>query len=398
MKILLIHRYFWPDHPNCGQILFYLTKFFTSEGHTTQVLTSLPSKDLKSKKIFAKKKEILNSLKIKRINLFIEDKSILKKIINALILGFWTIYLSIRNNFDIIISTSIPPITGGMFAAFAAGITKARFIYFSMDIHPEVGKISKDFSNPVFYKILKRIDSWSCSKANPIVVHSLDMKNSLLSRNRGSNFKIKMINNFSIPKEINKKLKFKSSIIRNNKKLIITFAGNIGRFQSLDTVIDAMIFLKNRKDIQLIIIGEGSVKSSLVCKVKKNNANVLFLNHQNINVTKDIISKSDIGLVTLSRNIYKYGYPGKIMTYLEQGRPIIAVLEKVSEIAKLMKRENYGFCIDKLDSKKISQLLIKLAKDKSWKLKMSKNAKSAYKKHFSKNVICRKWNRILLYK
>lgn len=398
MKILLIHRYFWPDHPNCGQILFYLTKYFSSEGHTIEVLTSLPSRDLKSKKIFAKKKEILNSLKIKRINLFIEDKSIVKKIINALILGFWTIYLSIRNNFDIIISTSVPPITGGMFAAFAAGITKARFIYFTMDIYPEVGKISKDFSNPLFYKILERTDSWSCSKANPIVVHSLDMKNSLLSRNRGSNFKIKIINNFSIPKKKNKKLKSKSSIILNNKKLIIIFAGNIGRFQSLDTVIDAMIFLKNRRDIQLIIMGEGSVKSSLIFKVKKNNANVRFFNHQNINVTKDIINKSDIGLVSLVPKIYKYGYPGKIMTYLEQGKPIIAVLEKVSEIAKLMKRENYGFCIDKLDSKKISQLLVKLANENSWKLKMSKNAKNAYKKYFSKNIIYRKWNDILLHK
>jgi glycosyltransferase involved in cell wall biosynthesis len=398
MKILLIHRYFWPDHPNCGQILFYLTKYFSSKGHTIQVLTSLPSKDLKSKKIFAKKKEILNSLKIKRINLFIEDKSIVKKIINGLILGLWTVYLSIRNNFDIIISTSIPPITGAMFAAFAAGITKARFIYFSMDIHPEVGKISKDFSNPFFYKTLMRIDCWSCSKANPIIVHSLDMKNSLLSRNRESNFKIKIINNFSIPKEKNEKLKFKPSIVSNNKKLIIIFTGNIGRFQSLDTVIDAMIFLKNRKDIQLIIMGEGSVKSSLVCKVKKNNANVIFFNHQNISVAKDLISKSDIGLVALSRNVYKYGYPGKIMTYLEQGKPIIAVLEKVSEIAKLMKKENYGFCIDKLNSKEISQLLLKLAKDNSWKLKMSKNAKSAYKKHFSKNIICGKWNDILLNK
>ena len=159
-----------------------------------------------------------------------------------------------------------------------------------------------------------------------------------------------------------------------------------------------MIFLKNRKDIQLIIMGEGSVKSSLVYKVKKNNANVLFFNHQNISVTKDIISKSDIGLVTLSRNIYKYGYPSKIMTYLEQGKPIIAVLEKVSEIAKLMKRENYGFCIDKLDSKKISQILLKLAKDNSWKLRMSKNAKRAYQKNFSKNIVYRKWNDILLYK
>lgn len=396
MKILLIHRYFWPDHPNCGQILFYLTKYFSSEGHTIEVLTSLPSKDLKSKEIFAKKNEIFNSLKIKRINLFIEDKSIVKKIINALILGFWTIYFSIRNNFDIIISTSVPPITGGMFAAFAAGITKARFIYFSMDIHPEVGKISKDFSNPVFYKILERIDCWSCSKANPIVVHSLDMKNSLLSRNSGGNFKIKIINNFSIPKEKKEKFKFKPNIILNNKKLTIIFAGNIGRFQSLDTFIDAMILLKNRKDIQLIIVGEGSVKSSLVCKVKKNNANVFFLSYNDISLTKDIISRSDIGLVTLSRNIYKYGYPGKIMTYLEQGKPIIAVLEKVSEIAKLMKREYYGFCVDKLDSKLISQLILKLSTDNSWRIKMSKNAKNAYKKNFSKNVIFKKWNDVLL--
>ena len=46
MKILLSHRYFWPDTVNCGQILWNLTEHFSSEGHTVEVITSLPSYNL----------------------------------------------------------------------------------------------------------------------------------------------------------------------------------------------------------------------------------------------------------------------------------------------------------------------------------------------------------------
>ena len=176
MKILLVHRYFWPDTVNCGQILWNLSKHLSIEGHNVDVLTSLPSYNLNSLKIYAKKNELIDNIKIQRIKLSLEKRSPIKKIINAIKLGFWTIYLANRNNYDVIISTSIPPITGGFFAAIIAYIKKTRFIYFCMDLHPEIGKISKDFSNPYLYSILKKIDNWSCSKANPVIVHSLDMK------------------------------------------------------------------------------------------------------------------------------------------------------------------------------------------------------------------------------
>jgi len=144
-------------------------------------------------KIYAKKNETINNVTIRRIKLTTEGRNPLKKILNALKLGFWTNYLAIRNNYDVIISTSIPPITGGFFAALATYITRTKFIYFCMDLHPEIGKISKDFSNPFLYAILRKIDNWSCKRANPVIVHSLDMKNSLLSRNRDNKFNIKII-------------------------------------------------------------------------------------------------------------------------------------------------------------------------------------------------------------
>ena len=99
----------------------------------------------------------------------------------------------------------------------------------------------------------------------------------------------------------------------------------------------------------------------------------------------------------MSNNIYKYGYPSKIITYLEQGKPIIALLEKESEIVKLMQKENYGFNIFATDPKIISEFLIKLAEDDSWKLKLSQNAKKAYKKYFTRDKILSKWSKVLKF-
>ena len=398
MKILITHRYFWPDTVNCGQILWNLTQHFNSEGHRVEVITSLPSYNLNSLKIYAKKIENLNNIKIRRINLVTEGKSPLKKFINGLKLGILTNYLSIRNNYDVIISTSIPPITGGFFGALAAYITRSKFVYFCMDLHPEIGKISNDFSNPFLYTLLKKIDNWSCSRANPVVVHSLDMKNSLLLRNKKNNFRIKIINNFSITDKKINKLISKENYKLDNNTLKIIFAGNLGRFQALENIIDAMALLKNRQDIKLILVGEGSAKMELVSKLKKIKANVVVHDRQPVHIVKDMIKKADIGLVSLSSNVYKYGYPGKIMTYLEQGKPIISVIEKESEIVKLMELENYGFCIPTLEPKKISEKLIEISENKSWKTKMSANAINAYKKYFTKDKILNKWSDILTFK
>ena len=84
MKILLTHRYFWPDTVNCGQILRYVAEHYSSEGHTVEVITSLPSYNLDSLKIHAQKNETIKNIKIRRIKLITEGKNPFKKILNGL--------------------------------------------------------------------------------------------------------------------------------------------------------------------------------------------------------------------------------------------------------------------------------------------------------------------------
>jgi glycosyltransferase involved in cell wall biosynthesis len=395
MKILIVHRYFWPDQANCGQILWHIAKHYQSEGHKVEVLTSLPSRNYDSNKIQTKKIEISENVSIRRINLPNETRKPLVRILNAIKLGFMTNFMAIQNKYDVIISTSVPPILGGFFSAVASLFINARFIYFCMDLYPEVGKISKDFSNPILYKLLEKIDSWNCKQADPIIVHSTDMKNTLKKRKNGKKFKIDIVNNFSVPSETDVNSNFLHENNKKKNKLTIIFIGNIGRFQGLESVIDAMSLIKNRPDIELIIMGNGAAKKELTERARKKNANIIFFDYQPIKFVKEAIFNADIGLVTLKPDIFKFAYPGKVMTYLEQGRPFISTIEAESELVKKMKSEGYGFCVSNSDIDKIAKLFIDLADDSSWKLTMNKAAKAAYEKNFSKEKIFEKWSKIL---
>jgi glycosyltransferase involved in cell wall biosynthesis len=397
LKILIVHRYFWPDQANCGQILWNVAKHYQTEGHFVDVLTSLPSRNTFSKKIEKKENEIRKNINIKRIDLPNEIGKPLQRILNAIKLGLFTNFLVMQNKYDVIIATSVPAILGGFFSAIASFFAKTRFIYFCMDLYPEIGKLSKDFSNPILYKFLQKIDNWSCKRADSVIVHSLDMRKTLEKRSGGEKFKINIINNFSVPAEIMIKSISSFNSPLKKKKLSIIFVGNIGRFQGLEIIIDAMSLIKKkgRQDIELVIMGEGTAKKDLINLTNKTRANVIFFDYQPIDIMKEAIANADIGLVTLRPNIYKYAYPGKLMSYLEQGKPIISMVESESELAQTMITEGYGFCLSFNNIEEIARLFINLADDSSWKLAMSKNALNAYQKNFSNVEILKKWSNLL---
>ena len=397
MRILIVHRYFWPDQANCGQILWNVAKHYQSQGYYVDVLTSLPSRNASSEKIEKKKNEIRENVNIKRINLPNEMGKPFKRILNSIKLGFFTNFLAIQNKYDVIIATSVPAILGGFFSAIASFFVRARFIYFCMDLYPEIGKLSRDFSNPILYKFLEKIDNWNCKRANSVIVHSLDMKKTLEKRSGGEKFKINIINNFSVPSEVLTTPSSSYNPPLKKKKLSIIFVGNVGRFQGLEIIIDAMSLIKKkeRDDVELVIMGDGSAKKQLIDRTRKAKANVIFVDYQSIETMKLAIKNADIGLVTLRPNIFKYGYPSKVMSYLEQGRPIISMVEIQSELVQTMIGEGYGFYLPSNDIVEIANIFINLTEDSSWKHPMRKAALNAYHKNFSKVKTLKKWSDIL---
>lgn len=395
MRVLVVHRYYWPDKPPCAGIMRWIAKHLATDGHDVDVLTSQPSYRESSRQNRRPRLEQLDTVSVTRLSLPTETGRPIWRIVNAMHLGFQIVFRSLFKRYDVIIVATIPPVLGGFFSAVATKLTRTRFIYYCMDLHPEIGRISGDFSNPMLFRVLQGLDNWACRQASPVLVHSEDMRNTLRQRPHGSEYRIEVMNNFALPSESVLSHESVSKWDKKDIRLRLIYAGNMGRFQGLETLLDAMGCIAHRKDIELIMMGEGVAKPKLVAQQKKINANVQFFDYQPVEWAKVAIQSADIGVVALIPGMYHYAYPSKTMAYLEQGRPILAAVETESELAKTMLAEGYGFSVPIGDSEALAELLVRLADDLSWKEPMNQSALAAFEKYFSAPVVLAKWSQLV---
>ena len=393
MRILVVHRYYWPDKAPCAAIMRWVAGNLASKGHDVDVLSSQPSYRQSSLSERCPRLEKIDGVNVQRLSLPMEAGRPWWRILNALHLGAWILLRAFSRKYDVIIVSTVPPVLGGFFSALAAKLTRARFIYYCMDLHPEVGRVSGDFANPWLFSLLQRIDDWSCRQASPVLVHSQDMRITLHARRRGGEYNIQIMNNFALPSDTSGDAEIDFGFGGN--RLTLIYAGNIGRFQGLETAVDAMALIADRKDIALVIMGDGVAKAGLIERARRAKANVQFIDYQPVSVVKSAIRQADIGLVTLIPEIYKYAYPSKTMAYLEQSTPIIAAVEPESELSQDMCSQGYGFSVPIGDANALAALLVQLADDDSWRQKMNAAALHAFEQNFSPEVVLQRWTRVV---
>jgi glycosyltransferase involved in cell wall biosynthesis len=122
---------------------------------------------------------------------------------------------------------------------------------------------------------------------------------------------------------------------------------------------------------------------------------VYFFDHQSIDVAKAAMHQADAGFVSLLPDMYRYAYPSKTMTYLEQGCPLIVAVEPESELARDVVNGGYGYCVPVGDSQVLATLLARLANDLSWKASMREKAILKATTDFSESVLLEEWTNIV---
>ena len=392
-RVLAVHRYFWPDTPPYAVMLKRIVQRWNDDGHIVEVIASQPSYKKGQDGKLMGGGEMLDGITIRRLKLPNEVGRPLVRISNALRLAAVIIWKALWNRYDVIMISTVPPVVGGFSAALAAKISGSRFIYHCMDIHPEVGSVSGEFSNPAVYKFLLWLDKWSCKNAEPVVVLSGDMENTLRSRPGGAITRIVVLNNFSLPSST-----CRITELPFDKKpdcLTVLFAGNIGRFQGLDVVIEAMSLLKERDDIEFIFMGDGVSRKQLEVDARAMGGHVKFVGHQTVEVAKAAMQSADLGFVSLSAGMYKYAFPSKTMTYLEQGCPLVVSVEPESELARDVVEKGYGIQVPPADPAALADALTKIADDRGVLATMKESAEKKFDQAFMEEKVLHKWSVLL---
>ena len=119
-------------------------------------------------------------------------------------------------------------------------------------------------------------------------------------------------------------------------QIILEYAGNIGRVQGLDKVIDNL-----PENVELHLYGTGSMEETLK---KKNHPRVFFHGPYFRSQQNEVLAACHIAIVTLQEGMYGLGVPSKTYNILASGRPVLYFGPKDSEIDLLVRENGIGFC------------------------------------------------------
>ena len=400
MRALVIHRYFWPDTPPYASMLRRISEHWIAGGHSVQVFSTQPSYKVEVENELRPKREKLGELEVVRCSLLKEkSRGGLLRGINSVLFSI-KVFLHIlgqRGKWDVVMCSTVPPVLMGMASSLGARLAGAKFVYHAMDIWPEVGTVADQLKPGLVYRLMRWLDTRTCLRASAIVCLSDDMRSSFVARDSRMANKIHIINNFDLPDYA--ELKDASAIQpKAPGKFRVLFAGNVGRYQSLDTVLQAAERLRDQSDIEFVFVGDGAAKSSLQARARETgllDKSVFFVSHQPVAVAKQMIAEADLALVSLAPGVIKYAYPSKTMTYLAIGSPLAVVVELDSELARTVQREKLGIVVGPGEPEELAAAIANLSQQAEDLAAMRIRCIEYSKSKATPEVLLPEWDRLL---
>lgn len=395
---MLIHRYFWPDTPPYAIILKKIAARLAHDGHNVEVLSTQPAYKPEAGIPKQKTTEKINGFKVRRLALLPESSGKgFTKAVNMFLFSLRIIFFALRNHdYDVIMISTSPPILAGLTARIFSKLSNAKLLYHCMDIHPEIGKISGEFSNKYLFRFLQNIDSRTCRFADRVIVLSGDMKNAIVERGNNASAKIDVIQNFNLDDNSNQVANLDKKYRKKEGVFRMVFAGNIGRFQGLDLFVETFMEFKETDNIELVFLGDGKMTKPL--KEKASNAgvkNIKFIPHQPIAVANTIIQTADLGIVSLSPGIYRYAYPTKIIAYLSTGCPLLVMIEENSSLASFVDKYHIGVHINQNNKTELTQTISDLNSNRERLNKMKINARKTFDEFYNESLVLDKWSDLI---
>lgn len=336
-----------------------------------------------------------NSIRIIRLNSLNLNKNYLaSRLIRQVILSVQLsicLFKKVSKNEKVLIVTN--PALLLILISFLRQLKKFDLSIIVHDVFPEntiPARIIK--SNQTFiFKCLKRIFDRSYSKADRLISIGSDMTDILSNKLNNKNHKppIFLIENWADT------IGIKSAELQN-EKIILQYAGNIGRVQGLEFLLELISKVKNT-DIEFNFIGEGAIKKNLIEYCKRNNLNnVLFHGSYKREQQNQILNSMDIGIVTLSDGMYGLGVPSKAYNILAAGKPILFIGKKNTEIGRMVENEKIGFVFSNEERLKLLNFFNTLTIDKKSILKeMGNRARNLAEEKYSESTILNKYYDLL---
>lgn len=124
---------------------------------------------------------------------------------------------------------------------------------------------------------------------------------------------------------------------------VFVYAGNMGVAQGMNILIDLAERLRHRSDVGFLFVGRGRDAEKLAASAKARALeNVLFQDEIHPDEIPGLYAQCHVGLVVLDPRHKSHNVPGKFLTYMQSGLPVLANINPGNDLAELIRQERVG--------------------------------------------------------
>lgn len=281
--------------------------------------------------------------------------------------------------FDVVLGYQLSPITSMYAALEYKKLTNTPVIFYTLDLWPVSAEgMLKSKMNPLMWPI-NRISRKLYQGADRILVTSRPFIDYLHKVNN-----VPVSRMAYLPQHADTTMLNIDMTADNNGIADFMFAGNIGKGQRADVIIEAAKILGKRKDYKIHMVGDGRMRKELEQMVRAEGLeeNVIFYGNQKREDMPKFYKMADVLLITLrGNNEVGNTIPGKMQMYMTTGKTILGAINGGAK--EVIEESHCGSCVPAGDYKGLARLMLSYIEHPYQFVQCGKNARDYFKRHFT---------------
>ena len=128
---------------------------------------------------------------------------------------------------------------------------------------------------------------------------------------------------------------------------VFVYAGNMGVAQGMDILLDLAEKLIHRTDVGFLFVGRGSDVKKLAADAQARGLqNVLFEDEIHPDEIPGLYAQCHVGLIALDPRHKSHNIPGKFLSYMQSGLPVLANINAGNDLVQVITEERVGQVCD----------------------------------------------------
>ena len=409
MKIILWGINYAPESIGIAPFNRELCDYLAGRGHEVSAVTSFPYYPHWRKEPGDEGKwqrtEAIGQVRVHRCWCYVPAKvTTLRRVAHELGFGLtsaWRVLLLPRADVYVVIS---PPLGLGFFAWIATRLKRSRFVFHVQDLQPDAAVGLGMLQRGWLVRILYGLERLAYQKAARVSGISGGMMTAF--QRKGVPFaKRVLLPNWlrtlpdSLPADPGRDEARRKFNVPDGA-LLAVYAGNLGRKQSLEILIEAAGLLLTlppvgAAKVHIIIAGDGAARAELETRLQSQpGASVQLLPLLSDADYERLLSAADVAVITQAAGTGQFFFPSKLLSVLAARLPVVAVADEDSELCAAVRDGGFGHTVRPGDALGLALELRSLSESgarlETWA------ARTAWVRQFSREAVLPRFEQMLL--